>query len=164
MGGSDLVGDDHSMTCPSRFPDDAAELVDAARRFQGAVQQPGSDVGAPESLASLEQALQMLSAGWYQLAADASPGIVARRRGRSSKGASWPPVDGLSREQEARLMGTLHDVAAAFASCARACREARSTAAPIISRRVAAEGPPERTGGDELYWFDSGRLPTQRVA
>jgi hypothetical protein len=47
------------------------------------------------------QALQLLSASWYRLAADAARG------------------EGLSREQEVRLTGALHDVAAAFARCAR---------------------------------------------
>ena len=39
----------------------------------------------------------------------------------------------LSHEQEAHLMGTLHDVSAAFARCARTCREGRSTVAPLIA-------------------------------
>lgn len=142
----------------------AAELVEAARAFQAAAEQPGSHAGGLDALESLEETLQVLSGAWYQLAADASPGIVARRRGRGSKGGYWPRVDGLSREQEVHLMGTLHDVAASFARCARACREGRSTAAPIIARRVAAEGSHERGSGDELFWFKSRQKQTQRVA
>jgi hypothetical protein len=142
----------------------AAELAEAARAFQAAAEQPGSHAGALDALESLEEALQVLSGAWYQLAADASPGIVARRRGRGSEGGSWPRVDGLSRQQEVHLMGTLHDVAAAFARCARACREGRSTAMPAIARRVAAEGFHERGSGDELSWFKSHQRQTQRVA
>ena len=56
------------------------------------------------------EALQVLSAAWSQLATNASPGIVERRRSRASEAASWPHVDGLSREEEVRSMGTLHDV------------------------------------------------------
>ena len=118
-------------------PDRASELVDAARAFHASAERPGSHVAAPDVLESLEEALQVLSAAWYQLAADASPGIVERRCGRGSEASSRPRVDGLSREQEVRLMGTLHDVAAAFARCARACRDGRSTATPIIARQVA---------------------------
>lgn len=84
----------------------------------------------------------MLSAAWYQLAADASPGIVERRRGRSSEGPSWPQVDGLTREQEIRVMGALHDVAAALAHCARACREGRST----VGRSSPGAWPPDKPG------------------
>ena len=142
----------------------AAELVEAARAFQAVTDRPGSYAGAPDSLESLEKALQVLSASWNQLAADAAPGIVARRRGRGSEAGSWPRVEGLSREQEVHLMGTLHDVGASFARCARACREGRSTATPIIARRVAAEGAHERGRGDELCWFEGRQRQTQGAA
>jgi hypothetical protein len=57
---------------------------------------------------------------WYRLAADAG---LSTSRGD------------LSREQEVRLVGGLHDVAAAFARCARACREGGSAVSPVIARR-----------------------------
>ena len=76
---------------------------------------------APAALDSLQEALQMLSASWYRLAADAAP------------------REGISREQEVRLMGALHDVAAAFARCARACRDGHATVTPIVSRAAPAE-------------------------
>ncbi len=152
------------MKTANKLHNRAAELVDAARAFQAAAEPPGSHAGAPDCLQSLEEALQVLSGAWYQLAADASPGILARRRERGSEGGSWPRVDGLSREQEVALMGTLHDVGAAFGRCARACREGRSTATPIIARRVAAEGAHEKGSGDELSWFESRQRPTQPVA
>lgn len=126
------------MEIAERLNTRASELLEEARRFQSAAAQPGCHIDAPDALASLEEALQVLSAAWYQLAADASPGIVERRRGRASEAPLRPRFDGLSREQEVRLMGTLHDVAAAFARCARACREGRSVATPIIARRAAA--------------------------
>ena len=129
---ADMNGTDRLHHC-------AAELVEAARAFHAGAEVAGSHAAAPDSLAALEEALQMLSAAWYQLAADASPGIVERRRWRGSEAPSWPRVDGVSREQEVRLVGTLHDVAAAFARCARACRDGRSAAAPIIARRTAGE-------------------------
>jgi hypothetical protein len=85
------------MNTPNRLHDCATELVEAARAFHAAADQPGSPAAAPGSLASLEEALQVLSAAWYQLAANASP--------------PGPRIDGPSREHEARLIGTLHDVA-----------------------------------------------------
>jgi hypothetical protein len=152
-----------AMKTSDPLHDRAADLLDAARAFHAAAQQPTSHVEAPESLASLEEALQALSAAWYQLAAFAAPGIVERQRNRASETPSWPQVAGLSREQEVRLMGTLHDVAAAFARCARACREGRSTVTPIIARRVAAQRADRRRHGNELSWFESRERPTEHV-
>ena len=83
----------------------------------------------------------MLSAAWYRLAADAVP---------SHRGGD------LSREQEVRLIGALHDVAAAFARCARACREGRSTVTPVIARPMPDDG--------ETEWFGSRRPPMERVS
>jgi hypothetical protein len=45
----------------------------------------------------------VLSVAWYQLAADASPGIVEQRRGRGSEARSGRQFDGVSREREVRL-------------------------------------------------------------
>jgi hypothetical protein len=141
--------------------DGAYELVKAARAFHASAARPGGHVAAPDVLESLEEALQVLSGAWYQLAAAASPGIVERRGGRGSEAPSWPRVDGLSREQEVRLMGTLHDVAAAFARCARACREGRSTATPIIARRAA---PDDRRHGNGFPHFERHERPRGHVA
>jgi hypothetical protein len=108
------------MTSPHSPEDAISALVEAAGAFHRAVEAPGSHRAAPEYLASQQEALQMLSAAWYQLAADAS--------------AVDGPRSGLSREQEVRLVGGLHDVAAAFSRCARACCEGESTVAPVIAR------------------------------
>ena len=137
------------MNTPNLLHDRASELAEAARTFHTAAAEPGSHAGAPASLQSLEEALQVLSAAWYQLAADASPGIVERRGGRASESLSWPHVDGLSREDEVRLTGTLHDVGAAFARCARACREGRSRVTPVIAR------------GGEVSWLEGPDQPAQ---
>lgn len=110
------------METEDRLNARASELLDDARRFQSAAAEPGGHIEAPDALTSLEETLQVLSAAWYQLAADASPGLV----------------EGRSREQEVRLKGALHDVAAAFARGARACREGRSQVAPIVARGTAA--------------------------
>jgi hypothetical protein len=97
------------MTSQDSSRDPASALVEAAHAFHRAAETRGSDVNAPESLESLQEALQVLSAAWYRIA------------GTSQHGG------GLSREQEVRRVGALHDVAAAFARCARACREGSST-------------------------------------
>jgi hypothetical protein len=57
---------------------------------------------------------------------------------------------------EFHRVAALHDVAAAFARCARACRDGRSTVTPVIARRMHAD--------DEMEWFGSRRSPTERVA
>ena len=141
----------------------ASELLEDARRFQSAAAQPGCHIAVPDALGSLEEALQVLNAAWYQLAADASPGIVERRRDRGSEAPSPLRGDRLSREQEVLLMGTLHDVAAGFARCARACREGRSTVTPIIGRRAAAGRADDRRHGKEFPRFQRHDRPGQRV-
>jgi hypothetical protein len=135
----------------------ASELVKAAHAFHKSAEQPGSHVVAPAVLESLEEALQVLSGAWYQLAADASPGIIERRQEPEVAAHSRSRVNGLSREQEVRLMGTLHDVAAAFARCARACREGRSTMTSMVVRRTA-DG--HRNGGDRFPRFQRYPRPT----
>jgi hypothetical protein len=125
-----------AMTSQAQLDNLASALVDDARAFRRAAEQHGSHLAAPAALDSLPDALQMMSAAWYRIAADAA----AR--------------DGLSREQEVRLTGALHDVAAAFARCARACRQGGSTVTPIISRRI----------DDGRSWLSTRTAPTERVA
>jgi hypothetical protein len=152
------------MTSPDSLREPASALVEAAKDFHQAAEHRGSHLAAPASLESLQEALQVLSAAWYRVAADASAGIVERERPSGVAVGSWPHGDGLSREQEVRLLGALHDVAAAFARCARSCREGRSTVTPIIAPNVragkAAAGQPD----DEPSWFASTRSPSERVA
>jgi hypothetical protein len=111
----------HRMNSMNPLHDNAAELIKAAQSFHSAASQPGILGAAPLSLARTEEALQLLSGAWYQLAADSSG------------------VDRLSREQEARLTATLHDVAAAFARCARSCREGRLAVTPVLARCASDE-------------------------
>ena len=106
----------------------------------------------------------MLSTAWYRLAADASTGIVERQRSRGAVAGSSSLGDGLSREQEVRLMGALHDVAAAFARCARACREGRATVTPVIARSMRAGKAGAGQPDGEPSWFASARPPSERVA
>ena len=120
----------HRMNSTDPLHDSAAELIKAAQSFHSAAGQPGIHGAAPLSLARTEEALQLLSGAWYQLAARASPGIAMRWRQSGIPDAESSDIDRLSREHEARLIATLHDVAAAFARCARSCREGRLAVTP----------------------------------
>jgi hypothetical protein len=122
MSGPARRNDDGVMEPGEDLSRRASELVEDARRFQSAATQPGCHVAVPDALESLEEALQVLSAAWYQLAP--VPSRAAH--------------DGLSREAEVQLIGALHDVASRLARSARTCRDARSVATSITARRVAA--------------------------
>ena len=124
----------------------ASELLEDARRFRSAAAQRGSHRYVPDALVSLEEALQVLSGAWYQLAADAAP------RG------------GLSREQEVRVTGTLHDVAAGFARCARACREAQAAVTPTIGKRASPGRADNGRQPGKFPRFQRHDRPGQRVA
>lgn len=125
---------------------ESAELVKAARAFRAAASQPGAHAAAPLYLAQTEEALTLLSGAWYQLAADAVPGITTRWRRRNTPDmASFQP-EGLSHEQEVSLVATLHDVAAAFARCARACRDGRLVSTRVLTQR---EGSGNEGGGKQ---------------
>lgn len=130
----------HAIDSIRRLDEHAGELLDVAQGFQAAAGKPHSSATAPAALRRLEEALQALSASWYEIAADAAPAIIERRERRVAE-APYSPHRGLSREQEVHLMSTLHDVAAALARCARSCREGRSTVAPLLAARVPDQLP-----------------------
>jgi hypothetical protein len=109
------------MNTADRLYDQAAGVLNVARRFHTAAGEPDAHLAAPESLDALEEALTALSGAWYQLAADSS------RQG-----------DALSREQQVVLLGTMHDVAAALARAARVCRDARTRVTPLVDPRLAS--------------------------
>jgi hypothetical protein len=133
------------MTSRSRLRKSASDLVDAADAFGRAADMPGSHAAAPESLASLQEALQLLGAAWYRLAAD----------------ALLPPGE-LSREQELRLIGALHEVAAAFARCGRACRGCDQTITPLIARKVRAAQA--RSGQGHTPGIEGSGAATEQAA
>jgi hypothetical protein len=136
----------------------ASELVEGARRFQSAAAQPGCHIAAPDALGSLEEALQVLSAAWYQLAADTVPRRAARRHRAGAPARLRAPQTGLSREAEVQLVGALHDVASGLARSARTCRDGRSVATPIIARRMAA------ASGRDNHDVVARREVTEKVA
>lgn len=124
----------------------AGRVRQAAQEFREAAAHPASSLAAPGTLAPLEEALQAISAGWYQLAGDAVPRVAARRRQRETVPPAELPRFGLSREQEVHLTATLHELAAAFARCARACREVRPIAEPLIAVQSRARRPGRHAG------------------
>jgi len=81
----------------------------------------------------------VLSAAWYQLAADAAPGMAARRDRAGALPRSRAARNGLSREAEVQLIGAVHDVASGLARSARTCRDGGSVATSIISREVTEQ-------------------------
>jgi hypothetical protein len=138
------------MTSPESLRDPAATLVQAAHAFHRVAEARGSHMAAPEFLASQQEALQVLSAAWYRLAADAVRALSVR--------------GGLTREQEVKLIGALHDIAAAFARCARACREGEATVASVISQRRTADPADSPHPDAGMSWFSARQPPTERVA
>jgi hypothetical protein len=79
------------MNSPNLLHESASELAEAARTFKTAAGQPGSHAGAVASLDALEEALQVLSAAWSQLAIEASPGMSSG----DVRGRRKPPPRGL---------------------------------------------------------------------
>ena len=134
--------------------DQAAELIKAAQAFHSAADQTEIRRAVPLSLARTEEALQLLSGAWYQLAGDVSPGIASRSRQLGERDADPSEIDNLSHEQEVRLIATLHDVAAAFAHCARTCREGRLAVAPALAT----------SGGRSIPFGEPAPRRKQRVA
>jgi hypothetical protein len=111
------------MSAIDTLNDHSEDLIEAAAAFYAAASEPGGQAVIPDSLARCEEALQLLSGAWYQLAADATSG-----------------ADALSHEQEVGVLSTLHDVAAAFARCARECRHGRSRVSRVLARNGARDG------------------------
>ena len=154
----------HRMNSVDPLHDNAAELIKAAQGFHSAASQPGIHGAAPLCLARTEEALQLLSGAWYQLAADASPRMARRSRWHSARDAESSGIDGRSREQEAGLIAALHDVAAAFARCARSCRAGRLAVTPVIGGCAEDEEiEPVRSGGKSVP-FGKREPQKQRVA
>jgi hypothetical protein len=130
---------DGTMSSTDHIDGHARHLLDAARAIHETVGEPGSAEAATAALERVEEALQLLSAGWYQMAADAAPVIAERRRPGASPAKARTADDGLSREQVAHLTGTLHDVASALARCARVCRDARPMLQSLVDRRTSSK-------------------------
>ena len=119
----------------------AEQLLEGSRAFRAAAGTSNSSGNAPAALDHLDEALGVLSTAWCEIAADAAPGIIERWDRTGDDETAVAVEQELSHEQEAHLMGCLHDVASALASCARTCREARSTVAPLLEARQQGRVP-----------------------
>jgi hypothetical protein len=158
-------GEDGRMEPGEDLSRRASELLEDARRFRSAAAQRGSHRYVPDALVSLEEALQVLSGAWYQLAADAAPRIVERRLGDGSAAPSRPPRgDSPANRRFVRVMGTLHDVAAGFARCARGCREAQAAVTPTIGKRASPGRADNGRQPGKFPRFQRHDRPGQRVA
>jgi hypothetical protein len=118
--------------------DAACDLLEAARAIERSAGRGGVIEAIPATLGTLEETLQVLSASCYRLAGQCAPDVTRRRLQGSAECASlssqWDAT--FSRESEALLMSTLHDVASRVARASHACRDGRETAAPLIARRL----------------------------
>ena len=153
----------HPMTSRDVLSSPTAALVDAANAFHRAAETTESHIGAPESLGAVQTALRILSAAWYQVAADAVPSIHEHNPAHARPGQAPSRSSGRSREQEVLLIGALHDVAAAFAKCARACRESEATVAAIIDCRPDS-GRSRPKPPDVEMASDASTKPSRRQA
>ena len=111
------------MAPSSSIETHATALLTSARAFKLAAERPGSSAAAAAALASIEEAVRTVGAGWHQLAADAA----------SPRAQEEPTVD------ERRLVGTLQDVGSAFTRCARVCRDAEYATARVSERPLTDE-------------------------
>jgi hypothetical protein len=125
------------------------DLLGIANAFSATAGKPGRSDGIPRVLPRLEAALRVLGSSWYELAADAAPGVVERRTGVRRREHRDPNTEVVrSHEQEALLVATLQDVAASLLDCARVCKSATSIAAPLIREpKIFAEDPDLRHAG-----------------
>lgn len=115
----------------------ACDLLEAARALEQATGRGGAIEAIPATLGTLEESLQSMSASCYRLAGECGSGAPRNRLQRSfvrGAGREW-----FSRESEAFLMSTLHDVASGIARSSRACREGREITAPLIARKLTSE-------------------------
>lgn len=148
----------------NRLYDGACDLLEAARDIEAAAASSGASEAVPATLGTLEETLQVLSASFYQLAADAASGVSARRN-RERQGAQERarPPSGLAHERERELMATLHNAACGLARAARVCRDAREGVAPRLTRHQV---PPEElvgtARGREVGFFTAANPPAWR--
>jgi len=128
------------MAMASRDPahevyDAACDLLLAARAIEGAAGSDGVLEAIPATLGTLEEALQVLSASCYRLAGQCASN--APRNGPQRPSDQGATEQRLSRENEALLMATLHDVGSSIARASRASRAGREITAPLIARKIS---------------------------
>jgi hypothetical protein len=138
------------MNSPNLLHERTSELAEAARIFQTAAGQPAVMPGRRAPSKPWRKPFRCLAPPGLSWPRTRRRESFERRRSRASEAASWLHVDGLSREEEILLRGTLHDVGAAFARCARACRHGRSRL--------------DRSRGAEVSWLEVPDRPAKSAA
>jgi hypothetical protein len=121
----------------------ACDLIEAARAIEKAAGGEEVSLAVPATLGALEEALQTMSASCYRLAGQCAP-KVGTRRPRAVPGIPF------SRESEAHLMATLHEVGSGIARASRACRKGRETAAPLLANKQRWENEVQARSGEPL--------------
>lgn len=116
----------------------ADDLLLAAVAFAEVADAPGSSASFSAAVLRLEKSLGVISAGLYAVARDAVPAVA--KRGHLDLSCQVDSAVGLSREQEIRLLTTIHDLAAALGGCARLCSGVREIAEPLIARSRIGRG------------------------
>ena len=109
----------------------ADDLLSAARALGNAAEAPGASAALGAVVPRLQETLRVVSASLYTLADDAVPAFAERRR--LGPGVQVDHAAGMSREQEVRVVSTIHDLAATFSRCAGSCDAVREIAVPMIA-------------------------------
>jgi hypothetical protein len=115
----------------------ADDLQSAALAFSKAADCPGASAALGGAVTRLQETLRVLSASLYTLADDAVPELAQRRR--LGAGARVEHASGLSREQEIRVVSTIHDLGAALSCAARSCEAVREVAVPTLASAAAEQ-------------------------
>jgi len=137
--------------------DAACDLLQAARAIEQAAGRGGVLEAIPATLGTLEEALQVLSASCYRLAGECASSAPRKYPQRPrDQGAT---EQRLSRENEAFLMATLHDVGSSVARASRASWTGREITAPADSQDTQVRstgGRHERKGNPSLAPSQTG--------
>lgn len=120
-----------------------SDLRSAAITFSEVADAPGASESFPAALTHIEEGLRAVSESVYRLARDAVPAKCERNRvSAHGREQSRLATEGrLSREQEAHLAATMHELAQDFNRCARCCAKASDSVQPLIT----PPKPPETT-------------------
>lgn len=130
------VNHDLGMSATDQLRVQATDLAARANDLHAIHADPESWSAVPDLLADLEQILRALSASSHELAAGAAPGVSKLRLWLNPRAPTASVQAGLSRQHEVQLISALHDVAAEFNACAKACRKAREVVGLLTACRL----------------------------
>jgi hypothetical protein len=117
----------------------ARALREAAAALRTAAELPGSSRATGAVMDEARQALRIVSATCYELAADAAPDVAPRPYPLDLREPRRPTPSAPSREWQMALTTALHEVATETARAARLCGEAARRTTRLLGRRAAPE-------------------------